>query len=186
MYTHWTTRTPGTKPGDEDRSTTVVSWGEFESDAGDLAELARLRFDGPGLVLVGTLRRNGWPRIGPVEPLLLDGHLYLGMMWRSMKALDLRRDRRCVVHSLVTDSDGTEGDMKLYGQAREITAAAERDRYGEALLAKIGWRPPGDFHLFAIDIDEVGYFRVEGDRHRVWHWRPGEVLGELENRPGTS
>jgi len=159
--------------------------GAFEIAAGPLATVARARFEGAGLVLVGTLRRRGGPRISPVEPLLLDGRLYLGMMWRSMKALDLERDPRCVVHSLVTSSDGAEGDVKVYGRAVEITDAGERDRYGEGLHARIGWRPPGDFHLFAVDIEEVGYFRVEGTMHRVWHWRPGEVLGELESRPGS-
>ena len=28
------------------------------------------RFEATGLVLVGTLRKNGWPRISPVEPFL--------------------------------------------------------------------------------------------------------------------
>jgi hypothetical protein len=163
----------------------MVTWGRFESDAGPLADMARARFEDDGLILLGTLRRGGGPRISPVEPLILDGSLYLGMMWRSMKALDLRRDERCVVHSIVTTTTGAEGDVKVYGRAVEITDDAERDRYGAALLAKIGWRPEGDFHLFALDIDEVGYFRVEGTVHRVWHWRPGEILGQLETRPGT-
>ena len=83
-----------------------------------------------------------------------------------MKALDLRRDPRCVVHSIVTGTAGTEGDVKVYGRAVEITGAdpdeRRRDRYGAALFARIGWRPTGDFHLFVVDIDEVGYFRVEG------------------------
>ncbi len=163
-----------------------MSWGRFAADAGPLAELARRRVEEPGLVLVGTLRRDGGPRISPVEPLIVDDRLYLGMMWRSMKALDLRRDPRCVVHSIVTTTEGTDGDMKLYGRAVEVTGADERDRYGVALFDRIGWRPPGDFHLFALDIEEVGYFRVERSVHRVWHWRPGEVLGELETRPGVS
>jgi hypothetical protein len=112
-------------------------------------------------------------------------------MWQSLKALDLRRDGRCVVHSVVTGTEGTEGDVKLYGRGLEIdgddnlAAFEERDRYGAALYARIGWRPTGDFHLFTLDIDEVGYFKVEGADHRFWHWRPGEVLGPLETRPGT-
>jgi hypothetical protein len=163
----------------------MVSWGEFEAEAGPLAALARGRFEGAGLVLVGTLRRQGWPRISPVEPLLLDGRLYLGMMWRSMKALDLRRDPRCVVHSIVAGTEGTEGDVKVYGRGLESTDPDERRRYGDGLFARIGWRPPGDFHLFVVDIEEVGYFRVEGAMHRVWHWRPGQALGQLESRPGS-
>ncbi len=164
----------------------MVTWAEFEAGAGPLAAIARERFEDAGLVLVGTLRRDGGPRISPVEPLLHDGRLYLGMMWRSMKALDLRRDPRCVLHSVVTGTEGTEGDVKVYGRAVETTDPDERDRYGAALFARIGWRPPGDFHLFLVEVEEVGYVRVEGSAHRVWHWRPGQVLGELETRPGVS
>jgi hypothetical protein len=164
----------------------VVTWGEFEEAAGPLAAVARERFEGAGLVLVGTLRRGGWPRISPVEPLVLEGRLYLGMMWRSVKALDLQRDPRCVVHSVVSGKDGSDGDVKVYGRAVEISDGDERDRYGAGLFALIGWRPSGDFHLFAVDIEEVGYVRVEGAMHRVWHWRPGEVLGPLESRPGSA
>lgn len=164
----------------------MTSWSGFETEAGPLAAVARSRFEDAGLILLGTLRRDGGPRISPVEPLLLDGRLYLGMMWRSMKALDLRRDPRCVVHSVVTSTDGTEGDVKVYGRATETFDPEEIDRYGAAVFARIGWRPTGDFHLFVVDIFEVGYFRAEGGAHRVWHWRPGEVLGELETRPGTT
>jgi len=164
----------------------MVTWAEFETGAGPLAAIARRRFEEAGLILLGTLRADGRPRISPVEPLIMEGRLYLGMMWRSMKALDLRRDDRCVVHSVVSATEGTEGDVKVYGRGVETSDPAERDRYGAALFARIGWRPAGDFHLFVVDIEEVGYFRVEGSVHRVWHWRPGQVLGELETRPGTS
>ena len=121
-----------------------------------------------------------------MEPLIVDGRLYLGMMWQSRKALDLRRDPRCVVHSIVTTSAGDEGDVKVYGRVRESTDPDERERYATALFARIGWRPSGHFHLFAVGIEEGRYFRVDGDSHRIWHWRPGEVLGELARRPGLS
>ena len=113
-------------------------------------------------MLVGTLRHNGWPRISPVEPLITDGSLHLGMMWQSRKGLDLLADPRCVVHSTVTDKGGTEGDVKIYGRAVDIVDPDVRKRYGVALYDRIGWRPDGDFHLFAVDIDEVGFFRVAG------------------------
>jgi hypothetical protein len=168
----------------------MVSWGAFEEAAPPLAAIARQRFEDAGLILLGTLRRSGGPRISPVEPLLLDGRLYLGMMWRSMKALDLRRDPRCVVHSIVTSAEATEGDVKVYGRAVEVDDPGERRRYGDALFARIGWRPSGDFHLFVVDVEEVGFFRVDkedaGGVHRTWHWRAGQVLGELARRPGTA
>jgi hypothetical protein len=149
----------------------MVTWNEFRVADPDFAALCEERVDGAGLVLVGTLRRNGWPRISPVEPLIMDGALYLGMMWQSKKALDLLSDPRCVVHSTVTDKGGTEGDVKVYARAVDIVDPEERDRYAVALYQRIGWRPEGDFHLFAVDIEEVGYFRVVGDGHEVRHWR---------------
>ena len=128
-----------------------------------------------GLVLVGTLRANGWPRISPVEPLIVGEDLYLGMMWRSRKAVDLLADPRCTVHISVHDRSGTEADVKVYGRVRDVHDPDERERYGVALEAAIGWRPDGDFHLFAVDITEVGYFAVVDGGHDVRTWRPDPV-----------
>src|SRR3979409_111310 len=109
----------------------MVSWAEFATEAPELAELGAARFDTSGLCLVGTLRRDGWPRISPVEPLIAHGQVYLGMMPHSTKALDLRRDPRCAVHSTTSDKAGTEGDFKLYGHGIASTAPGEAGRYGE-------------------------------------------------------
>ena len=75
-----------------------MNWDEFQKEAPELADFGRERLERSGLVLVGTLRKDGWPRISAVEPLITDGQLYLGMMWRSRKALDLLRDPRCTLH----------------------------------------------------------------------------------------
>jgi len=56
--------------------------------------------------------------VGTVEPrraLEVDGVLYLGMIWQSYKALDLLRDPKVSIQSVVTRADGIEGDVKLYG-----------------------------------------------------------------------
>lgn len=45
------------------------------------------------MLLIGTTRRDGSARIGAVEPLILDGDLWLSMMSRSTKALDLTGTR---------------------------------------------------------------------------------------------
>ena len=112
-------------------------WGEFKRDAPELAALGEERFERTGLVLVATLRKNGWPRISPVEPLITDGHLYLGMMWQSRKALDLLRDPRCTVHSTISDRHGSEGEFKVYGIGREVQAlVTERN----TAHATINWR----------------------------------------------
>jgi Pyridoxamine 5'-phosphate oxidase len=150
----------------------VADWSEFRAGAPELAAIAEARMAEDGVVLVGTIRANGWPRISPVEPLVLDGRLYLGMMWRSRKAVDLLADPRCVVHTAVRSKEGTDGDVKVYGEAVEVGDPDERERYGSALEEAIGWRPEGDFHLFAIKVTEVGYFAVVDGAHDVRTWRP--------------
>jgi hypothetical protein len=155
-----------------------VRWADFAAQAPELARLGAARFDATGLCLVGTLRRDGWPRISPVEPLIAHDDLYLGMMPRSTKAVDLQRDPRCVVHSTTGDRHGSEGDFKLYGQAVEIGDPGERDRYGEALYDAIEWRPEGDFHLFAIDVTAAAFVRIENGAMRIRSWRPGEPVAD--------
>jgi hypothetical protein len=156
----------------------MLSWAEFAAEAPELASLGEARFDAAGLCLVGSLRRDGWPRISPVEPLIAHGQLYLGMMPRSTKALDLQRDPRCVVHSTTSDKDGTEGDFKLYGRAVEIHGKQERDSYADAFHEQIDWRPEGDYHLFAIGIDEAAFVRIEERAMRIRSWRPGEPVAD--------
>lgn len=149
----------------------AVIWGDFKREASELAAFGEERFERAGLVLVGTLRRNGWPRISPVEPLIADGRLYLGMMWRSVKALDLLRDPRCTVQSIVSNRDASEGEFKLYGRAVEVPDLAERGRYAEALFQKIGFRPEEpEYHLFSIDIESTSSAVIRDDEwvREVW------------------
>ena len=153
----------------------MVTWADFAAASPELAARGLARFDATGLSLIGTLRRDGSPRISAVEPFIFEGQLALGMMWRSMKALDLRRDRRCVVHSTVVDKDGTDGEFKVYGQAHEIDDRAIRDRYCADLRTATGWAPEGDeWHLWLVDISQVSWFRATGDgtTHETDVWHP--------------
>ncbi len=90
-----------------------MQWDQFVQACPGLAEVARKRFIRDQLVLVGNLRSDGWPRISPCEVDIAAGHLFLGMMWRSTKAMDLLRDPRLVVHSVQCNREATEGDLKL-------------------------------------------------------------------------
>lgn len=161
----------------------MTTWNAFTEEAHPLAGVARRRMDETGVVYLATLRRNGWPRISPTEPLIMDGDLYLGMMWRSTKALDLHRDPRCVVHTTIKDRMDAGGDVKLYGNAVDVQDQAERDRYCVAIKEKIDWSPTGDFDLFRLDITEAGMTRVEDEVMYIWHWRPGTTPAPPRSRP---
>jgi hypothetical protein len=149
-----------------------VRWDEFADRCPELAGLGEERLRARELCLVGTLRRNGYPRISPVEPDFVDGELMLGMMWRSPKALDLMRDPRCVVHSVVSDREGTEGDFKLYGRAVDVQEPDRRAHYREAIKARLDWAPDEpNYHLFAIDVESAGFVIFGGERYGL-AWDP--------------
>jgi len=159
-----------------------MRWDEFAAACPELAALGEERLRSRGLCLVGTLRRNGWPRISPVEPEFVDGELMLGMMWRSPKALDLLRDPRLVVHSVVSDRMGSEGDFKLYGRAVQVDDPERRARYREVLKARIDWEPDEpSYHLFAVDVDSAGFVIFSGDRYGL-AWDPEGGLRRWEQR----
>src|SRR3954462_14258571 len=150
----------------------IMRWEEFAPAAPELAPLGEERLRGRELCLVGTLRENGWPRISPVEPDFVDGELMLGMMWRSPKALDLLRDPRLVVHSVVSRREGDEGDFKLYGSARQLDDPAVRARYRATIKARIDWEPDEpNFHVFAVDVETAGFATVDEPRHGL-AWDP--------------
>jgi|SRR3990172_5514248 len=154
-----------------------MNWADFAREAPELARLAEERFEATGLCLIGTIRRDGTPRISPIEPLIAHSHLYLGMMWQSQKALDLLRDPRCLVHSTVSNKDGTEGEVKLRGRVLEVPDPAERERFGLALFEKTGWRPPGPYHLFALDIQDAAFVKFSSDGDQtVMRWRAGGAV----------
>ncbi|HEV1998745.1 MAG TPA: pyridoxamine 5'-phosphate oxidase family protein [Candidatus Dormibacteraeota bacterium] len=161
-----------TSGADSVNNVEVVRWQQFAEEAPDLARLGRERMESQGVAMVGTLRRDGSPRISPVEPYFVGDELMLGMMWRSMKALDLLRDARLAVHSATTDRDGLEGDFKLYGIAVPRDDPGSRAGYSDATSARINWRPPDPFHLFAVDIHSAGYM-VFGEHRLGLRWRPG-------------
>lgn len=164
----------------------MVPWSQLHDEAPELGRLADELFGRTGLALVGSTRADGWPRISPCEPFVIDGDLYLGMMWQSRKALDLVRDPRCVVHSTVADKAGTEGELKAYGRAVDVPEPDRRERYRATLEAQTGWRPSEPFHLFALDLTEVGYCRFHDGTQVIRRWRPGGPEAPIEEKEAPS
>jgi hypothetical protein len=162
-----------------------MDWHEFEVEVPRLARLAEERLLEPGVVLVGTIRKDGSPRISPVEPFLMEGDLWLSMLWGSHKAADLQRDPRVLVHSIVTSRDGGGGEIKVRGVCRQEHDHSVQHRYAAAVAAELGWQPQvSRFHLFSVEIGSVAYLRYDdptGDQYVVL-WPPGQEFV----RRGTS
>jgi hypothetical protein len=146
-----------------------MRWEKFESGAPELAGLARAEFERYGMALVATLRKDGSPRISSVLPHVLEGELYLGMMWRSRKAVDLLRDPRLVLRNPVCSNRGDEVELSLHGRAVDSGDERLRRRYVQDLPE---WSER-DFHLFSVDIESVGLIQYEGGEQHVKVWPRG-------------
>lgn len=153
-----------------------MRWGDLQDRQPRLGVIAHDRLVGPGILLVATIRRDGTPRLSPVEPFVLDGDLWLSMLLGSLKAADLLRDPRVLVHSIVTGPDGGEGEVKLRGTAEEVPDDARQRRYADAVAAALPWTPEvGRFHLFRVEVADVTYVRYDnasGDQYLV-RWPAG-------------
>lgn len=154
-----------------------MHWAEFETAAPELAQLGRKLFERDQVALIGTIRRDGSPRISPAEPDITNGRLYFSMIWHSYKALDLLRDPRCAVHGLILNRSGEGGEFKLHGRALAIAGLDERAIYCRAIFERIGWQPEEPrFHLFAIDIQSAGSFVYAEGSRLVTLWRESESM----------
>ncbi|MCA9830003.1 MAG: pyridoxamine 5'-phosphate oxidase family protein [Dehalococcoidia bacterium] len=140
----------------------MANWDEFVSAAPILARLGLERLESSGMVMMGTLRKDGSPRVTPIEYFLFEGELNLGGMWQSRKMLDLVRDPRCALHSTTNDKDGTQGDFKLAGRAIVPPGDPEEmERYLKAVSAHTGYdaTSQGPFHRFWFDIHEAAFLQ---------------------------
>lgn len=151
----------------------MATWSDVTAAAPDLADKVKARFEATGLAFLATLRRDGSPRITGVEPAFWDGDVWLGMMDRSLKALDLQRDPRLALHAATADKDVKEGDAKLAGRAVEVDDAGKA-RFLDAFREE-GTEPPppGGFSLFRVEVAEVSFLRPAGDHLSIEIWTEG-------------
>ncbi|RJL22070.1 pyridoxamine 5'-phosphate oxidase family protein [Bailinhaonella thermotolerans] len=147
----------------------MATWEAVERAEPELAATALGIFSKNKTKMLATLRGDGSPRISGVEFDIVDGELWMGMMYGSRKALDLRRDPRFALHSapapdIEADPAGWEGDAKISGVAVEVT--------DPELIAKIAPVPSGEAHLFRADIRELTWIRLSDppESMLIDHW----------------
>ena len=161
-------------------------WQAFASAVPSLALPGKARLDQAGIALIGTIRKDGSPRIDPVEPFFAQGHLLLGMLRDSRKALDLLRDPRCVLHSAVSQPDGSEGEFKLLGRAVAVQSDDLSQGYSQAFAEKWHAPPPAGFpgHLFSLDIASAALLTwdLEHGEMLVKRWSPQHGLSETRRK----
>lgn len=144
-----------------------MKWDDFAQQAPELAAVGRERMESTKVVMLGSIRKNGWPRVTPIEFSFFEGDLMIGGMWGSKKMLDLLRDSRCVLHTATTDPQATLADVKLYGHALNVDDQAQRDRSAQATFGEVGFLPEEPYHLFRIDITEVGLIQFKDEDNTI-------------------
>ena len=143
--------------------TAEFSWQDFASAHPELCDFGASRFkEGPAFL--ATIRKDGSPRIHPVDPDVIDGHLLVFMEPTSPKGHDLLRDPRYTLHTYVARG-GTNGEFFCRGTARAIT--------GEMRI-KLGLRAPNmkdRYVLFELFIAEARRTVYVGNDFRPIHTR---------------
>jgi hypothetical protein len=147
----------------------MASWSEVEAQAPELTARARELFDAFTHKTMATLRRDGSPRISGTEVDFRDGELYIGSMWRAVKALDLQRDGRFALHSGSADPSDWKGDAKVAGRFVEEEVKREEEEDSEPS------------HRFRADISELVVVRLgdPADHLVIESWHEGRGVASI-------
>ncbi len=97
----------------------MVTWEQFEKSSPEMARFGAQRVS-ERVMYIGTVRKDGYPRVHPFTPFISAGRLFAFMEPTSPKGHDLLRDGRYVIHSLVKDMNGSDGEFMITGKAISI------------------------------------------------------------------
>ena len=157
----------------------MFHWADFEAAAPELAAQGRELIERFRFVLAGTIRRDGTPRISPVETHIVSGHLMLVMISGTRKAGDLLRDPRILLNSPVTHPGDPNAEFKLRGRVVEIQDRALREATASAIKATSGWQPPQAWHFFSIDIEDVTFIAWQAGEMQMARWNRDRGLDHV-------
>jgi hypothetical protein len=147
----------------EDKS--MATWNEFETDAPDIAAAGKqlLYQRGVGLAFLATLRKDGAPRLHPICPTVIDGHLY-ALIGPTPKRNDLRRDGRYALHTFPPEE--VDDEFLVMGRATFIDSAAITDEVRADLVGR-GMTSTNDELPFEFRIESVMHAKYPGG-HGTW------------------
>ncbi|WTX00226.1 pyridoxamine 5'-phosphate oxidase family protein [Streptomycetaceae bacterium NBC_01309] len=158
-----------------------ADWSDFAQAAPDLARYARLAAERCGFVLVGTIRRDGTPRISPVEVHFVRHRLMLVMIAGSQKAQDLDRDPRLVLQTPVGRPAAPEPEVKIRGQVVDVDET-QRQATAAWIEAASGWRPRTTWRFFAVTLNAANYVEWHKSEMTLSHWDNIDGLRPPERR----
>jgi hypothetical protein len=158
----------------------MASWNDITAATPDLAGKVKGAFDAHKHKVLATLRADGSPRVSGTEVDFSGGDVWLGSMPGARKARDMQRDPRVAIHSAPLDTELGVPDTKVAGRAVEITDEAEKDAWTNRYQDGGNELPPGPFHLFRIDVDEIVCTSVVLNTMVVESWHEGRGDARVE------
>ncbi|GAA5094260.1 pyridoxamine 5'-phosphate oxidase family protein [Nocardia iowensis] len=159
-----------------------MEWAELVAAAPDLAGSAQEAFARSGFGLIGTVRRDGTPRISPVEVHFVDNRLVLVLIAGTRKVRDLDRDPRVLLRTPVTDAAAPEPEITVRGRVRELVDDRLRGTIADAVQSRSGWRPHPSWRFFALDADAASCVEWNGDEMRLTRWDTAHGLRPTQRR----
>ena len=154
----------------------VITFSALRTTAPDIADPIAGRFERAGLGMLGTIRRDGSPRVSPIEVGFHDGALYVGMMPGSTKHLDVERDARIALVTALADKDDLGGEGKLFGVASRVTDAALAERVLGAHAEAGGFdaEAVAGSPLYEVLVTGAAWQFVEGDAFVSRSWNASD------------
>jgi predicted pyridoxine 5'-phosphate oxidase superfamily flavin-nucleotide-binding protein len=150
---------------------------QFAEEAPRIADVfVRRHTATSNLCLLATLRSDGYPRISPMEPRILDGELILVGMPNTTKFRDLARDPRFCLHTATVDPFVGDGDAKLWGEVENLQDKDVHERFANDLFEESGFDLRGqEFDPFYIaNIAAASSIEVADSELSITIWKPGE------------
>jgi hypothetical protein len=158
----------------------MARWADLEAAAPGLATSGRELLERYRFVYIGTLRRDGTPRISAVEARVVLGELAMTMIPGTLKARDLLRDPRIALNAPLQHPDDPNEEFKLRGRALEVRDPELKEAVAVAVDSTSGWRPPLDWHFFSVDISHAASIVWSEGVMRMSLWSPDQGVSEVE------
>lgn len=133
----------------------MATWEQLEAGH-PLAERARRGWQEMPVAHLGTVRRDGSPRIHPVCPHIAGGRLYVVVASASPKRFDLAIDGRFALHAIDGGEPGPDFDefeFSVEGRARRVPPG--EGGTWEAVRGVCPYPFPDDDWLFELDIERA-------------------------------
>lgn len=143
-----------------------MSWQALKDGNPALAAYGESRF-ADRVAYLGTVSKDGKPRVHPVSPLLRDNRLFVFMYPTSPKAHDLQRGSHFTLHCAVEDNSGGQGEFYVRGTAQESHNSNDWELVRPGTPDEFGTK----YILFEFDIAFAFSMTYRGDDTVTDRWR---------------